>query len=156
MSKEKRYWLMKSEPEECSIADLERAGRTLWTGVRNYQARNFMVKEMTIGDAILFYHSNSNPSGVAGVAEVCGKAKPDPLQFDNKSDYFDPKATLENPIWHCVEVKFVERFPELISLPQLRSNRKLKTMLLLRPGQRLSIQPATELEFNEVKHMAKP
>src|SRR5690606_27389126 len=112
----KNYWLMKSEPEVFSISDLERDGRTLWEGVRNYQARNFMMNDMKVGDEVLFYHSNAEPPGVAGIAQVSSAAVPDPTAFDKKSEYFEPKATKENPRWFCVEVKFVKKFKAVLPL----------------------------------------
>lgn len=142
-----QYWLMKSEPEVFSIDNLKSKGASLWDGVRNYQARNFMMKDMKIGDQVLFYHSNAEPSGVAGVAEIVGAAEPDPTQFDKKSDYFDPKAGKDKPIWYCVRVGFKTKFPRLIALDEIRQQKELADMLLLRKGQRLSIQPVTEKEF---------
>jgi predicted RNA-binding protein with PUA-like domain len=147
------YWLMKSEPEAYSIDHLKRDGSTLWTGIRNYQARNFMMKDMQIGDLVLFYHSNAEPSGVAGIAQVTKLAEPDPSQFDKKSETFDPKATKDKPIWFCVTVKFVSKFKEVVSLDQLRSEKKLAAMQVLKKGQRLSIQPVTPAEFESVKKL---
>lgn len=145
---------MKSEPDVFSIADLERVKTSLWDGVRNYQARNFMMNDMQKGDLVLFYHSNAEPPGVAGVAEVASAAEPDPAQFDKKSEYYDPKATKEKPIWYCVRVGFKEKFAEVIPLPELRATAELKDMLLLKKGQRLSIQPVTPKEFACVRKMA--
>ncbi|MEZ0390686.1 MAG: EVE domain-containing protein [Pseudobdellovibrionaceae bacterium] len=144
------FWLMKSEPGTYSIDDLKKDGTTLWTGVRNYQARNFMTQMMKVGDQVLFYHSSAEPPGVAGLAQISKAAIPDPSQFDKKSDSYDPKATKEKPIWFCVEVKFISKFPEIISLGQLRSDKKLASMLVLKKGQRLSIQPVTASEFQTV------
>ena len=141
---------MKSEPGTYSIDDLKKDGTTLWTGVRNYQARNFMTQMMKVGDQVLFYHSSAEPPGVAGLAQISKAAIPDPSQFDKKSDSYDPKATKEKPIWFCVEVKFISKFPEIISLDQLRSDKKLASMLVLKKGQRLSIQPVTASEFQTV------
>lgn len=149
-----RHWLMKSEPDVFSIDHLQRDGRCWWTGVRNYQARNFMMKEMSVGDLVLFYHSNAEPPGVAGLARVSRPAAPDAEQFDPKSEYFDPKATQAAPRWHCVEVEFVEKFPRLVDLTEIRSQPKLASMLLLRPGQRLSIQPVNQQEFEFLKALA--
>lgn len=143
-----KYWLMKSEPDVFSIEDLEKNKTTLWEGVRNYQARNFM-KEMEVGDQVLFYHSNAEPSGVAGIATVCKLAVPDPLQFDKKSEYFDPKSTKEKPTWHCVEVKFQKKFKELFSLPEIRSDKKLQDMLLLKRS-RLSVTPVDKKDFEYI------
>lgn len=151
----KKYWLMKSEPSVFSIEDLQKSSPTLWEGVRNYQARNFMMNEMNAGDEVLFYHSNAEPTGVAGVAVVSGKAVPDPTALDKKSEYFDPKASKEKPIWFCVEVKFEKKFKSVIALEELRKNKKLAKMPLLQKGQRLSVQPVSEAEFKEVLGMAK-
>ncbi len=111
-------WLIKSEPDVFSIHDLEKVAREPWTGVRNYQARNFMWKEMKIGDLALFYHSNATPPGIAGLAKVASAPYPDPTQFDAKSEYHDPKATKENPRWWLVDFAHVATFPELIPLDQ--------------------------------------
>ncbi len=150
----KKAWLMKSEPDVFSILDLKKDGATLWTGVRNYQARNFMMNDMQVGDPVLFYHSSADPSGVAGLAQVSKIAQPDPTQFDKKNeDAFDPKATKDKPIWFCVEVKFVSVFKNFIPLEQLRTEKSLSSMLVLKKGQRLSIQPVTEKEFETVKKL---
>lgn len=150
-----QHWLMKTEPDVFSIDALQKRKTSLWDGVRNYQARNFMMKEMKPGDAVLFYHSSCEPPGVAGIAKVAGPAEPDPSQFDKKSEYFDPKATKAKPIWFCVPVAFVEKFPALVPLNELRENKELKDMLLLKKGQRLSIQPVTPKEFECVRKMAR-
>lgn len=151
----KKYWLMKSEPDVFSIDDLKKDKTTLWEGVRNYQARNFMTKEMELGDEVLFYHSNAKPPGVAGLAVVSKKAQADPTAFDKKSEYFEPKATPERPIWECVEVKFVEKFKNYLSLDDLREVPSLKDMLLLKRGTRLSIQPVTKKEFDVICKLGK-
>lgn len=150
----KRYWLMKSEPDVFSIDQLAKDKTTWWEGVRNYQARNFM-NEMQVGDEVLFYHSSAEPSGVAGLAKITKTAQPDKLQFDKKSEYHDPKATKEKPIWFCVEVGYVDKFKDVISLDDLRGQTALKDMLVLRRGQRLSVQPVTAAEFAAVKKMAR-
>lgn len=142
-----KYWLMKSEPDVFSIDHLAKDKTTLWEGVRNYQARNFMMNDMKAGDLILFYHSNASPPGVAGIAKVKSAAEPDPTQFNKKSQYYDAKATKEKPIWHCVRVEFVSRFKNFISLEDLKNNKELQSMLVIKKGQRLSIQPVTEDEF---------
>jgi predicted RNA-binding protein with PUA-like domain len=149
-----RYWLMKSEPDVYSIDDLKRDGKTPWTGVRNYQARNFMRDEMRVGELVLFYHSNAEPPGVAGIGQVACKAYPDFMARDPKSEYFDPKATDENPIWMMVEVKFVKKFDQVISLEQLKREEALKDMLVLKRGMRLSVQPVTAGHFNHIVAMA--
>ena len=151
-----KYWLMKSEPDVFSIDKLKELGSSLWDGVRNYQARNFMMQEMRPGDEILFYHSNAEPPGVAGRARVASEAVPDPSQFDKKSDYYEPRVTKEKPVWYCVRVEFLEKFPRLVPLDELKHKRELKEMLVIKRGQRLSIQPVTKKEFDCVLHMSHP
>jgi predicted RNA-binding protein with PUA-like domain len=150
-----KYWLMKSEPDVYSIDQLKKDGKTLWTGVRNYQARNFMMKDMQLGDQVLFYHSNAQPPGVAGLAQVSRPAAADPTQFDKKSEYFDAKARPEKPNWFCVEVSYQEKFKNFVSLEDLRSEVALKDMLVLKKGQRLSIQPVTAAEFKILCQLGK-
>ena len=145
---------MKSEASSYSIDDLARDKRSAWTGVRNYQARNYMQKDMRVGDDVLFYHSSSDPTGVVGLAKVSALAHPDLSALDKKSHHFDPTATKENPRWFCVDIDFVKKFKRAVELPQLRANKKLKNMMLLQKGSRLSIQPVSELEFNEICRMA--
>ena len=140
---------MKSEPLTYSIEHLKKDKKALWDGVRNYQARNFMQK-MNPGDKVLFYHSNTNPPGIAGLAQVSRSAVPDPTAFDKKSLYFDPKSTKEKPRWFCVEVQFEKAFSKLISLEDLRKENPLKDMLVLKKGQRLSVQPVTKKEFDYI------
>jgi predicted RNA-binding protein with PUA-like domain len=146
-----QYWLMKSEPDECSIDDLSRApGHTVpWTGVRNYQARNFMRDAMRVGDGVLFYHSSCPEPGVAGIAEVASTAYPDATQFNPDSTYFDAKSTRESPRWLHVDVKLVRK-TRLLSLKQMREAPGLAGMVVLRPGNRLSITPVTPDEWREV------
>ncbi|WP_415063009.1 EVE domain-containing protein [Bdellovibrio sp.] len=148
-----KYWLMKSEPDVFSIDQLKKDKTTWWEGVRNYQARNFMMKDMQVGDAVLFYHSNAEPSGVAGLAKISKIAAPDKTQFDKKSEYFDAKASKEKPIWYCVEVEYVDKFKEVVSLSDLRTNGKLQDMLVLQKGSRLSVQPVDKKHFDIVKKM---
>ncbi len=145
-----RHWLMKSEPDVYSIDDLKRDGKTPWTGVRNYQARNFMRDDMRIGDLVLFYHSNAEPPGVAGIGRVACAAYPDFTARDRTSEYFDPKATDEHPVWMLVDVAFVKKFPRLVSLGDLRDDPALKTLLVLRRGMRLSIQPVEPAHFERI------
>ena len=149
----KSYWLMKSEPDVYSIDTLQKDKTTWWEGVRNYQARNFMMNEMKVGDEVLFYHSNAEPPGVAGLAVVTKAAEPDKAQFDKKSEYFEKAATLEKPRWFCVQVGFKAKFKSLVSLEALRSEKTLQDMLVLKKGQRLSVQPVTKTEFEKVKKM---
>jgi predicted RNA-binding protein with PUA-like domain len=141
-------WLMKTEPDECSIDDALAAPKrsTPWTGVRNYQARNFMRDEMRIGDGVLFYHSSCPEPGVAGLAEVASAAYPDPSQFDRKSPYYDPKSGRSAPRWVCVDVRALRKI-SLIPLPELYAQPALKNMRALRPGNRLSITPVGSAEW---------
>jgi predicted RNA-binding protein with PUA-like domain len=141
---------MKTEPDVFSLEDLvQRPNQSeMWDGVRNYQARNFMMNDMRVGDLILFYHSNAEPSGVAGVAEIVAPAQPDPSAWDPMSEYFDPKSTPQNPRWFCVTVGRPRPFARFVSLEELRVHAPLKDMLLLRKGQRLSVQPVQAEEFN--------
>lgn len=154
MKTTKQYWLMKSEPSEYSIDDLARDKRAPWYGVRNYQARNFMRDLMRPGDTMLFYHSSCPEPGVAGLAEVVGKPYPDATQFDPKSLYFDPKATEENPRWILVDVKFKRRFRQVVSLAALRQEKSLQGLIILRPGNRLSITPMTAAEAAVIEKLA--
>jgi len=146
-----KYWLMKSEPDECSIDDVLAApGRTTpWSGVRNYQARNFMLKGMSVGDGVLFYHSSCPEPGIAGLAEVASAAYPDESQFDPKSDYYDPASKREAPRWFNVDVRALRK-TRLIPLEQMRKQRQLKNMVTLQRGNRLSITPVTEAEWNHI------
>jgi predicted RNA-binding protein with PUA-like domain len=142
-----RHWLFKSEPGDYSIDDLRRDKRELWTGVRNYQARNFMRDDMKIGDGVLFYHSACKIPGVAGVAEVCAPAVADPTQFDRDSRYFDAAATPEHPRWVCVAVRFVKKLPFFIPRARLAAQPGLAGMITLKRGSRLSITPLTAGEW---------
>ena len=146
-----RYWLMKSEPSEVSIDDLEAApGQVLpWTGVRNYQARNFMRDDMRVGDGVLFYHSSCAEPGVAGLARVAGAPCPDETQFDPASDYYDPKSTPDKPRWVQVDVALVRK-TRLLPLREMRTVPELASMRVLAPGNRLSITPVTADEWRAV------
>jgi predicted RNA-binding protein with PUA-like domain len=143
------YWLMKSEPDEASILDLQRAGILPWTGVRNYQARNFMRDDMRLGDGVLFYHSSCPEPGIAGLAEVCSAAYPDATQFDPTSPYYDPKSKHEAPRWVHVDVRWRET-TRLLSLKEMREAPELATMRVLERGSRLSITPVTPGEWKAV------
>ncbi len=149
------YWLCKSEPDVYSIDDLRRDTVTGWEGVRNYQARNFMRDGMQPGDRVLVYHSNAEPTGVAGIAEVAGAAKADPTQFDPRSEYHDPKSTREEPRWLMRELRFVERFGRVVTLEELKACKALRAMAALQKGNRLSVTPVTKAEFDAVVRMAK-
>ncbi len=152
----RRRWLVKSEPEVFSFADLLAAPRqtTSWEGVRNYQARNHL-QAMRAGDAVLFYHSNAEPPHVAGIAEVVREAYPDPSAWDPGSPYHDPASTPEAPRWVMVSVRAVRALEAPVTLPALTANPKLAGMKVVQKGQRLSVQPVTRQEFDEVLRMAK-
>ncbi len=147
-----RYWLMKSEPSECSVDDAAAAPNATvpWVGVRNFQARNFMKKEMALGDGVLFYHSSCPEPGIAGIAEVAATASPDDTQFDPKSHYFDAKSRRESPRWWHVDVKVVKK-TRLLSLAEMRAAPELASMRVLQRGNRLSITPVTSDEWEAVK-----
>ena len=147
------YWLMKSEPDVFSFEDLKACIKQTepWDGIRNYQARNFMRDDMRIGDLILFYHSNTNPPGVAGIAQVASKPYPDPTAFDKKSKYFDPKSDPENPRWILVDVSFKADIVRQVSLEEMKSMPELVNMRALQRGNRLSIMPTTRSEFQAIK-----
>jgi predicted RNA-binding protein with PUA-like domain len=149
------YWLCKTEPTVYSIADLRRDGVTGWECIRNYQARNFMRDSMSPGDRVLIYHSNAEPTGVAGVAEVVGEARADPTQFDPKSEYHDPKSTRTAPRWMMRDLKFVECFTQVVALEELRTAAALQSMVALQKGNRLSVTPVTAAEFAAVLQLAK-
>ena len=151
----KKYWLMKSEPSVYSIFDLKKSGKDLWDGVRNYQARNFMRNDMRVGDEVLFYHSNATPSGVVGLAQVSKTAQPDPTAFNLRSKYYDSQSDKNKPRWFCVEVKFKRIFKKILSLKDLREEKKLSNMLLLKKGQRLSVMPVTKTEYMHIIKMAE-
>lgn len=150
-----KYWLMKCEPNAYTIDDLKRDGSTSWEGVRNYQARNFMRDEMKAGDKVLFYASNADPSGVSGLAEVSRAAYADQYATQKEHEYFDPKATEDEPIWYMVDISFVERFPAVISLEALKKTPGLEEMVVTRKGSRLSIQPVTKGEYEIVVRLGR-
>jgi predicted RNA-binding protein with PUA-like domain len=149
-----KYWLAKTEPDVYSIDDLARDGKTLWTAVRNYQARNFL-REMKRKDIVLIYHSNAEPPGLAGIAEVSEEDMADPTQFDKAGEYYDPKATREQPRWFCPEVRFVKKLPELVSLDRLRLHKSLVGLLLLQKGSRLSVIPVSKEHFHAMLELSK-
>ena len=148
MTARKHYWLMKSEPEDFSIDDLARVGEEPWTGVRNYQARNFM-RNMRLGDGVLFYHSNTDVPGVYGLAEVATTAYPDPTQFDPKSKYYDEKSTREEPRWDLVDVRYVRTLKRPITLDDMRAQAENlgEEFALIRKGNRLSVLPVTAAQW---------
>lgn len=146
-------WLMKSEPYVYSIDDLERDGSTHWEGVRNYQARNLM-KDMKVGDRVLFYHSNAKPPGVVGTARVCRVAYPDHFSWDSDSKYFDEKSTPEAPRWFMVDVEFESKLPRMVSLDELKVAAGLEDMVVTKRS-RLSVQPVRPKEFEIVVKLAE-
>ena len=148
-----KHWLMKSEPDVYSIDDLERDGRESWEGVRNYQARNIM-REMVEGDLVIFYHSNAKPPGAAGVGRICREAYPDDTQFNKKSKYYDAKSKKEDPRWSLVDVEFIEKFGEPVSLQALKDDPALEGMRVTQKGSRLSVQPVDKGHFKRVLRMA--
>lgn len=145
---------MKSEPSVYSIDDLQRDKTTSWEGVRNYQARNFMRDEMKIGDKVLFYHSNADPSGIAGLGKIVKTAYPDKAAFDKDSRYYDPKSTLEKPVWFMVDVGFVAKFADMITLEQIKADPALEGILVAKRGQRLSIQPVSDQHYQHLCRLA--
>lgn len=148
------YWLMKSEPSEVSIDDLQARKVVPWFGVRNYQARNFMRDAMQLGDLAFFYHSSCAEPGIAGICEVCAAAHPDATQFDPASPYFDAKATRDKPRWLCVDVKFVEK-TRVFSIAALRRQPALAGMQILQRGNRLSITPVSADEWQAIMELLK-
>jgi predicted RNA-binding protein with PUA-like domain len=145
--KNKNYWLLKTEPSSYSIDDFKKDKKTIWSGVRNYQARNF-IKAMKKGDLFLFYHSGSNPApAVVGIGKVSRDPFPDPTQFEKKDSHFDPKATKEKPIWYCTEVSFVKKLKIPVTLNIIKKNPILKTMPVVQKGSRLSVLPALQKHF---------
>ena len=152
--KDVSYWLMKSEPETYSIDDFARDKKTLWTGVRNYQARNFMMTAMKPGDLFFFYHSNAEPSAIVGVGKILKPNQADPTALDSKSDVFDPKASADRPIWFCAEVGFQQKFKAPLPLALLKEQKVLAKMALLQKGSRLSVQPVSKAEYEAIMDLA--
>lgn len=150
------YWLFKSEPEVFSIEDLEKAPKktTHWDGVRNYQARNYLRDSIKSGDMVLFYHSNADPSAIAGIAEVVREGYPDASAFDKKDDHYDEKSDPKNPTWYMVDVRHVKTFSRVLPLDELRKIPELKDMVLLQKGSRLSIQPVSEKEWKAIQKVS--
>ncbi|HNG93633.1 MAG TPA: EVE domain-containing protein [Acidobacteriota bacterium] len=155
IERERRYWLVKSEPEVFSIQHLnECPERTAgWDGVRNYQARNFLRDDFKLGDQVFFYHSNAEPPGIAGIAEVVREGYPDHTAFDPTDHHFDPKSKPENPTWFMVDLKLVRIFPEVIALEKLKQTPGLENMLVTRRGMRLSVQPVTKEEWQVIESL---
>ena len=153
----KKFWLFKSAPSEFSWEELKKNKKqtTGWDGVRNYQARNFLRDEMKKGDGVLFYQSSTDPLAVVGYCEVVKEGYPDHTQFDKKNDHFDPKAKKESPTWYMVDIKLKKEFEKPVTLESIKVNPKLKNMKLIQRGQRLSIQPVTKSEWDEILKMGK-
>ena len=149
------HWLMKSEPDVYGIDDLERDGTEVWDGVRNYRARNLMRDEMSVGDLAFFYHSNAKPPGVAGIMRIHRIGVVDPTQFDPASSYHDPTSDPAEPRWVCVEVAYVETLPRLVTLQELKDHPALSAMAVVQRGQRLSVQPVTDEEWDVVVGLAR-
>ena len=152
---ERKYWLFKSEPSTYSFDDLlnEPDQTAEWDGVRNYQARNFMRDDMRVGDRVLFYHSSAKPTAVVGTAQIVKEAYPDATAWDPNDKHYDPKSSPGETVWTVVEIQAVDRLPNPVTLAEVKANPKLKDMLLIRKGQRLSIQPVTKEEYDEILAM---
>jgi predicted RNA-binding protein with PUA-like domain len=148
------YWLMKSEPDVYGIEDLKRDRQTIWDGVRNYQARNFL-REMQRGDRAFFYHSNVNPPGIVGLMQIIQPQVADPTQFDPHSDYYDSKSTLEAPRWQTVTVEFVEQFPQMLTLETLRQTFSPEELLVVKQGNRLSVMPVPAAVAQKILNLIK-
>jgi predicted RNA-binding protein with PUA-like domain len=146
---------MKCEPDAYTIHDLARDGETSWEGVRNYQARNFMRDQMQVGDGVLFYASNADPSGVTGLAEVSRAGHPDATAWKKGHAYFDAASTKEKPVWFVVDIKYVEAFPSIVPLDELKTVKGLESMMVIQKGARLSVQPVTKAEFDIVAKLGR-
>ena len=146
------YWLMKSEPDEFSIDDLQQCENQTepWEGIRNYQARNFLRDAVKVGDTVLFYHSSCKVPGIVGLATVSSEPYPDQSAFDNESSYYDPKSDIENPRWVAVDLTYRQTFKQIITLKTLKADPHLADMVLVSKGTRLSVQPVTEAEFQHI------
>ncbi len=153
---DRNYWLLKTEPSTFSFDDLWNAPKrtTTWDGVRNFQARNMLRDGMKEGDRVFIYHSSTDPTGIAGIAEVARPGYPDETAFDAKDSHFDQKSRRESPSWYAVDIKAVKRLPEFITLEKLRSVKGLENMVLLRKGSRLSVQPVTHDEWHRILELA--
>lgn len=144
---------MKSEPDTFGIEHLAKIGTEPWSGVRNFQARNYMRDSMRVGDTVLFYHSSCKVPGIYGIAKVASEPYADPTQFDKKSEYIDIRATKEKPIWYLVDVSYVQTLEKPLTLSHIRANPELSTMMILEPGSRLSITPVSEEEYSVIEKL---
>lgn len=151
----RRNWLMKCEPAAYSIGDLARDGQTCWEGVRNYQARNLLRDELAVGDGVLFYASNADPSGVTGTARVTRAGYPDHYAWVAGHRYFDARSTPAAPVWYMVDIAFVEQFPTTVALSALKATPGLENMMVTRKGSRLSVQPVSQAEFDIVVRLGR-
>jgi predicted RNA-binding protein with PUA-like domain len=151
----RRYWLMKCEPSAYTIGDLARDGTSSWEGVRNYKARNYMRDEMQVGDGVLFYASNADPSGVTGLAEIVKAGYPDHTAWKAGHAYFDEASTKDAPVWFMVDIGFVEQFPSVVSLDTLKHAKGLEHMVVTQKGSRLSVQPVTKPEYDIVVRLGR-
>ena len=156
-SSDRKYWLLKTEPTTFSFDDLWKAPKrtTSWDGVRNFQARNMLRDQMKEGDQVFIYHSSTDPTGIVGIAEVVRGGYPDATQFDPKDSHYDPKSKKESPSWYVVDVKAIEKFPEIVTLERLRAMKGLDGMVLLKKGSRLSVQPVSPSEWRAILAEAK-
>jgi predicted RNA-binding protein with PUA-like domain len=152
---QRRFWLMKCEPAAYTIDDLERDGTTSWEGVRNYQARNFMRDDMRVGDGVLFYASNAEPSGVTGLATIARAGYPDTFAWKAGHHYFDAASPESSPVWYMVDLGFAERFPGVVPLAQLKATKGLERMMVTQKGSRLSVQPVTKSEYDIVVNLGR-
>lgn len=154
---DRKYWLMKSEPDVYSLDDLrvDEGQTTYWEGVRNYQARNMMRDDMRVGDGVLYYHSNAKPPGVAGLAEIVREGYPDFTSWDPEHHYFDPKSSEESPRWFMVDLRFVEQFADLVSLSELKEEADLDGLGVIRKGNRLSVQPVSAEHYDHIVAMGR-
>jgi predicted RNA-binding protein with PUA-like domain len=156
-SPDRKYWLLKTEPTTFSFDDLWKAPKrtTSWDGVRNFQARNMLRDQMKEGDLVFIYHSSTDPTGIVGIAEVVRSGYPDSTQFDSKDSHYDPKSKKDSPSWYVVDVKAIEKFPEIVTLERLRGMKGLEGMVLLKKGSRLSVQPVSAGEWKVIVAEAK-
>jgi predicted RNA-binding protein with PUA-like domain len=151
----RRYWLMKCEPEAYTIEQLEEDGKTAWEGVRNYQARNLLRDDMQVGDGVLFYASNADPSGVTGLARIVRAGFPDPSAWKRGHEYFDAASTPSSPVWYSVEIGFVARFAATLPLATLKATPGLGKMMVVQKGSRLSVQPVARAEYEIVARLGR-
>jgi predicted RNA-binding protein with PUA-like domain len=151
----KNYWLFKTDPDDFSVEDLKKSSTVNWSGVRNYQARNFLRDEIKAGDEILFYHSNDDPPAIVALCKVVKEGYADDTQFDPEDEHFYPSAERDNPVWYQVDIQLTKELKKRVTLPQMKENKNLKDMRLLQRGNRLSVMPVTSEEFKVIKKMSE-